>query len=267
MAMAAMAVFLTLGLWGLLDLLIRWAAERWHRRRGRRTWGGRGRPPIPTIRAARIPPAVLGGGAGMAVAVLLQAAGMGGIWPGVIVGMGIGGGALIDVIRRWEAEIRLRAAEVALLEEMALMIAARGSLEAAARAVAAAAGIGEADRRLREALRAALDGAIARGGGGLEAVEAWARAVDPDRLLPVAAAVRAAAAGGERPEEAFMRTADDAAAETWTELAARLRALPDRLLPLVGLGIFAPILGMVALPIAAYLFRLITATPLRGGFP
>ena len=38
MAMAAMAVFLTLGLWGLLDLLIRWAAARWHRRRGRRTW-------------------------------------------------------------------------------------------------------------------------------------------------------------------------------------------------------------------------------------
>jgi hypothetical protein len=85
--------------------------------------------------------------------------------------------------------------------------------------------------------------------------------------MPVAASVAAAAAGGRRPEEALLSAADDAAEGIAQELAGRLKALPDRLLPVVGLGLFAPILGLVVLPVAAYLLRLITASAPRLNVP
>jgi hypothetical protein len=65
----------------------------------------------------------------------------------------------------------------------------------------------------------------------------------------------------------LLSAADDAAEGIAQELAGRLKALPDRLLPVVGLGLFAPILGLVVLPVAAYLLRLIAASAPRLNVP
>jgi hypothetical protein len=260
-----------LGLWGLLDLLLSSLALRIQRRRQariRRLAGARTLAPLPLGEPLReMPEAALGFGAGAAAGALLSALGLGGIWPLFLPGLGLALGALARAVRDWGRSVRHQAAVVAVLEELALQLAAAGSLEAAMRRVAEGEAAWPEEGALRGRLREALDEAVRQGKGGLEALEGWARRADPSRLMPVAAAVAAAAAGGRRPEEALLSAADDAAEGIAQELAGRLKALPDRLLPVVGLGLFAPILGLVVLPVAAYLLRLITASAPRLNVP
>jgi len=260
-----------LGLWGLLDLLLSGLALRIQRRRQariRRLAGARPLAPLPLRGPLRErPEAALGFGAGAAAGALLSALGLGGIWPLFLPGLGLALGALARAVRDWGRSVRHQAAVVAVLEELALQLAAAGSLEAALRRVAEGEAAWPEEGALRGRLREALDEAVREGKGGLETLEGWARRADPSRLMPVAAAVAAAAAGGRRPEEALLAAADDAAEGIAQELAGRLKALPDRLLPVVGLGLFAPILGLVVLPVAAYLLRLIAASAPRLNVP
>lgn len=253
--------------WGLLDLLLRAGAARLAR--AFRAWRRRGRPVFRPGREGegegkaglRLSPLLPGGAlVGMGAGGLLLLLGTGGIWPLMLPGMGLAGGALAEAARRWRAGYRRVAAQIRILEEIALLIPATGSLEAALRIAAGAAAPDPVERALRTALAQALDEALRRGGGALEAVEGWARRADPETLGPVAAAVRAATAGGGRVEEVLLRAADEAAAERTAELAARLRALPDTALPVVGLGMFAPILGLIMVPLAARLLALIART-------
>jgi len=261
---------LGVGLWGLLDLLLRTGGEaaarslRRARRRGRPAWRAvlPGRPAGDRPEEAGSPLALplLGGLIGLGAGGLLLALGGGGIWPFVLPAMGGAGGALAAAVRRWQEGFRRTAAEIRILEEIALGMAAAGSLEAALRRAAERRAAGDPiEGRLRARLGEALDEALRRGGDGLAALEAWARTADPAGLGPVAAAVRAAVAAGGRAEETLLRAADEAAAERTAELAARLRALPDAALPVVGLGMFAPILGLLMVPLAARLLALLTA--------
>ena len=271
LAWGMVGVLAVLGLWGLFEGLLFELAMRTTRvlRRWARRPIWRVSAPAPGSRASfrELPEAILGFGAGAAAGALLLALGLGGIWPLMLPGLGLALGMLTRAVRGWGRSVRHQAAVVAVLEELALQLAATGSLEAALRRAAEGEGAWPEERALRERLREALDEAVRQGRGGLEALEAFARRADPARLMPVAAAVAAAAAGGQRPEEALLSAADDAAEEIAQELAGRLKALPDRLLPVVGLGLFAPILGLVVLPVAAYLLRLITASAPRLSFP
>jgi len=260
-----------LGLWGLFERLLSEGAARAARalrRRARRPiWRAPASSPGGRTSFREMPEAVLGFGAGAAAGALLSALGMGGIWPLFLPGLGLALGALARAVRSWGRSVRHQAAVVAILEELALQLAAAGSLEAALRRVAEGEAAWPEEGALRQGLREALDEAVRQGKGGLEALEGLARRADPSRLMPVAAAVAAAAAGGRRPEEALLSAADDAAEGIAQELAGRLKALPDRLLPVVGLGLFAPILGLVVLPVAAYLLRLIAASAPRLNVP
>jgi|GEM_PF-2045559 len=260
-----------LGLWGLFERLLSEGAARAAqalRRRARRPiWRAPASSPGGRTSFREMPEAALGFGAGAAAGALLSALGLGGIWPLFLPGLGLALGALTRAVRSWGRSVRHQAAVVAVLEELALQLAAAGSLEAALRRVAEGEAAWPEEGALRRRLLEALDEAVREGRGGLEALEGWARRADPSRLMPVAAAVAAAAAGGRRPEEALLATADDAAEGIAQELAGRLKALPDRLLPVVGLGLFAPILGLVVLPVAAYLLRLIAASAPRLNVP
>jgi pilus assembly protein TadC len=271
MAWISIGLLIVLGLWGLLDLFLSSLVLRIHRRRQariRRIAGIWSLAPLPLREPLREQPeAVLGFGVGAAAGALLSVLGLGGIWPLFLPGLGLALGALARTVRGWGRSVRHQAAVVAVLEELALQLAATGSLEAALRRVGDEKAAWPEEGELRRKLQEALDEAVRQGRGGLEALENWARRTDPSRLMPVAAVVAAAAAGGRRPEEALLTVADDAAEEISQELAGRLRALPDRLLPVVGLGMFAPILGLVLLPVAAYLLRLITASATRLNIP
>jgi hypothetical protein len=271
MAWISIGLLTVLGLWGLLDLSLSSLALRIHRRRQariRRIAGAWSLAPLPLREPLREQPeAVLGFGAGAAAGALLSVLGLGGIWPLFLPGLGLVLGALTRAVRSWGRSVRHQAAVVAVLEELALQLAATGSLEAALRRVGDEKAAWPEEDELRRKLQEALDEAVRQGGGGLEALENWARRANPSRLMPVVAVVAAAAAGGRRPEEALLAVADDAAEEISQELAGRLRALPDRLLPVVGLGLFAPILGLVVLPVAAYLLRLITASASQLNVP
>ena len=271
MAWMLIGLLTVLGLWGLLDLSISSLALQIHRRRQariRRIAGVWSLAPLPLREPLREQPeAVLGFGAGAAAGALLSILGLGGIWPLFLPGLGLALGALTRAVRGWGRSVRHQAAVVAVLEELALQLAAAGSLEAALRRVGDEKAAWPEEDELRRKLQEALDEAVRQGKGGLEALESWARRAHPSRLMPVVAAVAAAAAGGRRPEEVLLAVADDAAEEISQELAGRLRALPDRLLPVVGLGLFAPILGLVVLPVAAYLLRLIAASAPRLNVP
>jgi hypothetical protein len=260
-----------LGLWGLLDLSLSSLALQLQRRRQariRRLAGAWTLAPLPLREPLREQPeAVLGFGAGAAAGALLSVLGLGGIWPLFLPGLGLVLGALARSVRSWGRSVRHQAAVVSVLEELALQLAATGSLEAALRQVGDGKAAWPEEGELRWKLREALDEAVRQGRGGLEALENWSRRTDPSRLMPVVAVVAAAAAGGRRPEEVLLTAADDAVEEISQGLAGRLKALPDRLLPVVGLGLFAPILGLVVLPVAAYILRLITASAPRLSVP
>jgi hypothetical protein len=271
MAWISIGLLTVLGLWGLLDLSLSSLVLQIHRRRRariRRIAGVWSLAPLPLREPLREQPeAVLGFGVGAAAGALLSVLGLGGIWPLFLPGLGLALGALTRAVRSWGRSVRHQAAVVAVLEELALQLAATGSLEVALRRVGDEKAAWPEEDELRRKLQEALDEAVRQGRGGLEALENWARRANPSRLMPVAAAVAATAAGGRRPEEVLLTVADDAAEEISQELAGRLRALPDRLLPVVGLGLFAPILGLVVLPVAAYLLRLITASAPRLNVP
>lgn len=191
--------------------------------------------------------------AGALVGLGLWAAGVGGIWPFWAGAVGALAGRGYDWWRKGLESRRRRRALLVLLEELALRIPAAGfSLELALRA--AAEGPGPA----RAALKAALAEAAHRGPTAV--LEAWARRFEPETLGPVVAAMRAAVDAGLSPGEALRRTAETAAGELMDQARAELKTLPDALIPVLGLFIFVPILGLTMIPLLIAIINYIATT-------
>jgi hypothetical protein len=250
-AEAALFGLLVLGLFGLVRLGLQVAAEALAAAAAARPLGGR---PAPQARAVSPEGWGLAGlAAGGLIGLFLWAMGVRGFWP-LWAAAFLGGGAWgLGYWRREEARRREETDLMGLLEELALALSASGgAVEPALRLVAA--GPGPA--------RAALRRALARAGqaGAPAVLTAWAGAFRPELLGPVAAAVVAAAEAGLDPAGALRTAADTTAGELLGRRAARLRAAPDALLPFIGLGVFAPILGLTMVPLLAAIITQIAAT-------
>ncbi len=243
------AALFFLGVFGLLSLLAQVGQELLDRRIRRRPWAVVSwRPTTPPALA------LLGAAVGALGALGLVALGVGGVWPFWLLSMGAGAGFGLGFYRRLVRQREEEGSLLLVLEDLALRLSAEGGVEPALRAVARVADASPARQALRQALaRRGLE-------GGPAVLRAWAESFRPDLLGPIVAAVQAAAEAGLDPAGALRETAETAAREMLARQAARLKALPDALLPFLGLGLFAPILGLLMIPLLVQIILRIAET-------
>lgn len=246
----AAAVLFFLGVFGLLGLLLSVGGELLARRTVRRRW-----TTVAGWRPIRMEEqALLGAAVGAVGALGLVALGVGGVWPFWLISVGAGAGFGLGFYRRLVAQRAEEGSLLLVLEDLALRLQAEGGVEPALRAVARVEDRSPARRALRQALaRRGLE-------GGPAVLRAWAESFRPDLLGPIVAAVQAAQEAGLDPAAALRETAETAAREMLARQTARLKALPDALLPFLGLGLFAPILGLLMIPLLVHIIQRIAET-------
>lgn len=241
----AIASLFCLGCWGLGDLVLHWAAER--QRRGRLPWALGPRAAGRAWRPVRRPAApAVGAVLGLAGGGLLWAAGIVGLWPAWLPLLGGTVGFAWQAVRGRQARAERAEALLAVLEELALALPAVGySIAPALRQGA------PGDGPAKQALRAAMAGGRLEREGATAVLGAWGQAFEPQLLGPLAAAVQAAVDAGAPPGAVLWHVADEAADELLARALADLKALPEAALPLLGLGLFLPVLGLLMVPVVA----------------